>query len=273
MGGLVDSGEKLLSGNMVGSITTFLKTLAKPVFHYFVKSDNDNAMTKFTHRMLPETDLKHSPNALMISKNARKGHREKVWETLASSSRTWNPRSNYKKDKFHQSEIHLECRRNIPIIDKNMISRLKSVSLMVTSLMTSLHDTTIMDINHGFKEASQHFKSIIESTKKILNATVNSPDTEAILTMLKDTEMTMEFIIEILANETTEKLGLAIGGLVILLIILLAGIVVKLIQDVESDFKDLREEMKETKELVKPEAPSVTPEQEMRMTVASAVTD
>ena len=237
--GLVESGEKLLSGNMVGSITTFLKTLAKPVFHYFVKSDNDNAMTKFTHRILPETGFKHSPNALMISKNAREGHGEKVWETLASSSRTWNPRSNYKKDKFHQSEIHLECRRNIPIIDKNIVSRLKSVSLMVTSLMTSLHDTTIMDINHGFKEASQHFKSIIESTKKILNATVNSPDTEAILTMLKDTEMTMDLIIEILANETTEKMGLAIGGSVILLIILLAGILIKLIQDVKSDFMDL----------------------------------
>merc|ERR1712112_357542 len=144
---------------------------------------------------------------------------------------------------------------------------------MVTSLMTSLHDTTIMDINHGFKEASQHFKSIIESTKKIFNATVNSPDTEAILTMLKDTEMTMDLIIEILANETTEKMGLAIGGSIILLIILLAGILIKLIQDVKSDFKDLREEMKEIKELVKPEAPSVTPEQEMRMTVASAVTD
>ena len=271
--GLTDSGEKLLSGNMVGSITTFLKTLAKPVFHYFVKSDNDNAMTKFTHRMIPETNLKHSPNALMISRNAREGHGEKVWETLASSSRTWNPRSNYKKDKFHQSEIHLECRRNIPIIDKNIVSRLKSVSLMVTSLMTSLHDTTIMDINHGFKEASQHFKSIIESTKKILNATVNSPDTEAILTMLKDTEMTMDLIIEILANETTEKLSLAIGGSVILLIILLAGIIVKHIQSVKSDIKNLREEVKEIKELVKPQAPSVTPEQEMRMTVVSAVTD
>merc|ERR1712121_190196 len=128
---------------------------------------------------------------------------------------------------------------------------------------------TIMDINNGFKEASQHFKSIIESTKKILNATVDNPDTEAILTMLKDTEMTMEFIIEILANETTEKMGLAIGGFVILLIILLAGILIKLIQDVKSDFKDLREEMKEIKELVKPEVPSATLEQEMRITVAS----
>ena len=83
--GIVESGEKLLSGNMVGSITTFLKTLAKPVFHYFIKSDNDNAMTKFTHRILPETGFRHSPNALMISKNAREGHGEKVWSTLADS--------------------------------------------------------------------------------------------------------------------------------------------------------------------------------------------
>ena len=77
--GLVESGEKLISGNMVGSITTFLKTLAKPVFHYFIKSDNDNTMTKFMHRILPETGFKHAPSALMISKNAREGHGEKVW--------------------------------------------------------------------------------------------------------------------------------------------------------------------------------------------------
>ena len=271
--GIVESGEKLLSGNMVGSITTFLKTLAKPVFHYFIKSDNDNAMTKFTHRILPETGFRHSPNALMISKNAREGHGEKVWSTLADSSRTWNPRSNYKKDKFHQSEIHLECRRNIPIIDKNIVSRLKSVSLMVTSLMTSLHDTTITDINHGFKEASQHFKSITESTRKILNATINNPDTEVILIMLKDAAMTMDFVMEILANDTTEKMGLAVGGFVILLIILLTGILIKLIRDVKLDIKDLREEMEEIKKQVKPEVPSATPEQEMRVAVVTAVTE
>merc|ERR1712002_755064 len=91
--------------------------------------------------------------------------------------------------------------------------------------------------------------------------------------MLKDAATTMDIVMEILANETTEKMGLAIGSFVILLIILLAGILIKLIQDVKSDFKDLCEEMKEIKELVKPEAPSVTLEQEMRMTVASVVTD
>ena len=33
LGGLVESGEKLLSGNVVGSIASFVKTLAKPVYH------------------------------------------------------------------------------------------------------------------------------------------------------------------------------------------------------------------------------------------------
>ena len=93
---------------MVGSITTFLKTLTKPVFHYFIRSDNDNAMAKFTHRILPETGFKHAPGALMIRKNAREGDGEKVWSQLADNTRTWNPRSSYRNDKFHQNEIHLD---------------------------------------------------------------------------------------------------------------------------------------------------------------------
>ena len=68
--GLVESGGKLLSGNLVGSLTSFLKTLAKPVFQYFIKSDNDHAMTKFTHRVLPETGFKGSPKAIEISRAA-----------------------------------------------------------------------------------------------------------------------------------------------------------------------------------------------------------
>merc|ERR1712112_299462 len=91
--------------------------------------------------------------------------------------------------------------------------------------------------------------------------------------MLRNIAMTMDFVIEILTSDTTEIISLAIGGFIILLIMLLTGILIKLIRDVKLDFKDLREEMKEIKELAKTRVPSVTPEQEMRMTVASAVTD
>merc|ERR1712112_392340 len=91
--------------------------------------------------------------------------------------------------------------------------------------------------------------------------------------MLRNIAMTMDFIMEVLTSDTTEIISLAIGGFIILLIMLLTGILIKLIRDVKLDFKDLREEMKEIKELVKPGAPSVTPEQKMRMTVATSVTD
>ena len=107
LGGLMESGEKLLSGNMVGSIASFIKTLAKPVFHYFIKSDNDKAMTKFTHRLLPETGFKGSSNALVISKAARQGDGERVWSTIAENTQKWNPKSAFKEDKFHKSEIYL----------------------------------------------------------------------------------------------------------------------------------------------------------------------
>ena len=85
--------------------------------------------------------------------------------------------------------------------------------------------------------------------------------------------MTMDVVMGILTSDTTEIIRLAVGGLIILLVMLLTGIFIKLTRDVRLDFKDLREEMKEIKEMVKPKAPGMTPEQEMRVTVTSAVTD
>merc|ERR1712121_395553 len=105
------------------------------------------------------------------------------------------------------------------------------------------------------------------------NATINNPDTETILIMLRNIAMTMDFVMGVLTWDTNEIISLAIGGLIILLVMLLTGIFIKLIRDVKLDFKDLREEMKEIKEMVKPKAPGMTPKQEMRMTVTSAVTD
>ena len=49
LGGIVQTGERLLEGNIGGSITSFLKTVARPIYHYFIKSDNDPAMEKFTN--------------------------------------------------------------------------------------------------------------------------------------------------------------------------------------------------------------------------------
>ena len=46
--------------------------------------------------------------------------------------------------------------------------RLKSVSLVVTTLLTSLHDTTTENLNRGFKVAIDSLEKITNYTEKIL---------------------------------------------------------------------------------------------------------
>merc|ERR1711873_135251 len=57
LGGIWKTGEKLLEGNIGGSITTFLKTVDQPVYHYLIQSNNDLVMAKFTNQFVPETSL------------------------------------------------------------------------------------------------------------------------------------------------------------------------------------------------------------------------
>ena len=47
---------------------------------------------------------------------------------------------------------------------------MKSVSLVVTSLLTSLHNTSTDGMNKGFKTASDRFEKIINSSEKILRS-------------------------------------------------------------------------------------------------------
>ena len=60
--------------------------------------------------------------------------------------------------------------RNLKIIDEAFKERLKSVSLVVTSLLTSLHDTSMEGMNKGFKIASDKFEKVINSSEKILRS-------------------------------------------------------------------------------------------------------
>ena len=48
------------------------------------------------------------------------------------------------------------------------MERLKSISLVITTLLTSLHDTTTEGMNQGFKIAVESFEKITNSTNKIL---------------------------------------------------------------------------------------------------------
>ena len=82
LGGIWKTGEKLLDGNIGGSITTFLKTVAQPVYHYLIHSNNDPVMEKFTNRFVPETSLQGSSNAIMMQGAAEEGDGARVWDTM-----------------------------------------------------------------------------------------------------------------------------------------------------------------------------------------------
>ena len=274
--GLMESGGKLLNGNMVGSLTSFLKTLAKPVFQYFIKSDNDHAMTKFTHRVLPETGFKGSPKVIEISRAAQQGDGEGVWTKLAENSRQWNPRSSYKNDRFHQSEIHRECRRNIQILDRNLRSRLKSVSLLVTSLMTSLHNTTVSDLNRRFKEATLHFKKITEATQQILKTTSNGQDTKTILKLMESTAKVMQKVVEEISDDAWRIIELTMAGATIVFIMMIIIILIKLNHDVKlimAEVKKLQELNSTTGQANTPERTRENQTQEMRDAIMVAVSE
>ena len=66
LAGIWKTGEKFIDGNIGGSVTTFLKTLIQPMFHYFIHSNNDPVMEKFTNRFIPETTLQGSSNGLRM---------------------------------------------------------------------------------------------------------------------------------------------------------------------------------------------------------------
>merc|ERR1711895_311790 len=77
----------------------------------------------------------------------------------------WNPEQNFVNDK---NNIHLQCRKNVKLVDDVLKERLQSVSLVVTTLLTSLHDITTENLNKGFKVAVDSLDKITNSTERIL---------------------------------------------------------------------------------------------------------
>ena len=76
------------------------------------------------------------------------------------------------------------------LVDDALKERLKSVSLVITTLLTSLHDTTTDDLNKGFKIATGRLDKITKSTERILgkveevlDTLADSPQVIALITM------------------------------------------------------------------------------------------
>ena len=171
LGGIWKTGEKFLDGNIGGSITTFLKTLAQPVFHYLIHSNNDPVMEKFTTRFIPETSLQGSSNALRMQGAAEEGDGARVWETMHQNSEAWNPRSSWNHLKDRSQAEKLAFKKYIPTIlavDKTISKRLKDISLVITTLSTSLHDTMVEGMNKGFKTASESLRDLNDDHRDLL---------------------------------------------------------------------------------------------------------
>ena len=90
-----------------------------------------------------------------------------MWTTLRQNSLKWNPEQNFEDD---NDKVPLQCRKNVKLIDEAFKERLKSVSLVVTSLLTSLHDTSMEGMNNGFKIATDKFEKVINESEKIIKS-------------------------------------------------------------------------------------------------------
>ena len=101
-------------------------------------------MTKFNTQMLPETQFHSHHEEYKITSHAEQ---------------------NFEDDKNH---IQVQCGKNIKLIDEALKARLQSVSLVVTSLLTSLHETNTEGLNKEFKGALDKFEKLSSQVKRLL---------------------------------------------------------------------------------------------------------
>ena len=115
-----------------------VKTIAKPIYNWMISTDNDPVMEKFTNRMLRETQFRGYHDKHKILSNAQQGDGATVWQTMSRNSMMWNPEQNFGNEK---NNIHLQCRKNVKLVDDALKERLKSVSF---------------GCNHSPNKSSQH---------------------------------------------------------------------------------------------------------------------
>merc|ERR1712089_61282 len=219
----------------------FLKTLAQPVFHYLIHSNNDPVMEKFTTRFIPETSIQGSSNARMIQGAVEEGDGARVWETMQSEA--WNPRSSWNHIKDRSQAEKIAFKKYIPTIlavDKMISKRLKDISLVITTLSTSLHDTMIEGMNKGFKTASGSLKDLKDDHRDLLEA--------------------LGTIFDVLENDMPADMKIVAVSIILAFIILQSGIgfwqnrtiqlqngsMATIIRDMSQRMENMEQTMKET---------------------------
>merc|ERR1711867_99302 len=165
------------------------------------------AMEKFTNRFVPETSLHGASNAIIMEGAVEAGDGGHVRDTMRGSAEKWNPRSSWThiKDRSHSEKIAFK--KEIPAIlaiDKTITRRLKDVSLVITTLATSLHDTLIEGMNIGFKTASEILKNMEEDNRNIVGL--------------------LKTLVEVIESDIPTDLEIAVITVIVILIILQLGI-------------------------------------------------
>ena len=114
----------------------------------------------------------------------------------------WNPEQNFGKAK---DNVHIQCRKNVKLVDDALKERLKSVSLVVTSLLTSLHDTTTENLNKGFKTTTSNLDKLANTTERIMGKV------EQILEILADSPQVIVLITVSIIVLVASVINLLIG--------------------------------------------------------------
>ena len=107
--------------------------------------------------------------------------------------------------------------KNFKLIDEAMKEFLRSVSLVITSLLTSLHDTAMDGLNKGFKVASDKFEKIINSGERIFD----------------NTNMILEILLEEQHSIVVMVVADTMSGLVVLVLIQ-TGYMMKLTKEIKN---------------------------------------
>merc|ERR1712240_574193 len=130
-----------------------------------------------------------------------------VWETMHQNLEAWNPRSCWNHLKDRSQAEKLAFKKYIPTIlavDKTISKRLKDISLVITTLSTSLHDTMVEGMNKGFKTASESLKDLNDDHSDLLKV--------------------LSSIFDVLENDITADMKIVAVSIILAFIVLQSGI-------------------------------------------------
>merc|ERR1712208_136663 len=114
----------------------------------------------------------------------------------------WKPEQNFGDA---ENNIHIQCRKNVELVEDALKERLKSVSLVVTTLLTSFHDTTTENLNKGFKVARDNLDKLANTTERIMERV------EQILEILADSPQVIVLITVSVIVSIASVINLLIG--------------------------------------------------------------